>query len=522
MHEQIRKWLYILPCWALVVSVTTIALLAFRWIVVIHFGWISLPRDLFVLWFPLLGTPVIHWIWIDPRLKIVAQKRGGGIRYTIIQGVILLSFGFVICVSQLWLEHMTDETVTVSNTDQLHVNRHTRFIRLTGQFQIDGTEPGHYISLTSRGRYHPFQKSLHIYFVMPFVDQPDHGQRYWLGLQFHKSIDTDVSKAKRRQEILDFYQQSKKDLYDFPYRKINYFEIVPANPERIKFLQAAGRGTDTFDANQNTILRPYTTPIPSHDSTVGYVALLLFMGAGAFLALLLATLPLNPEEYAAQQQDSDKRRIRVMQYVIPRGRMAVIQWLIWANIIVFLFLVSRGISPIHPDPRLLLGWGASYGPAIRNGQWWRLLTSLFVHTGIWHLFFVLFPLFIIGLVVTIRYTALRVMTVYILAGLAGNLTVPWLFPHGFVIGGFGGVMGLAGTLLVMCMMNAFDPETKKTVGWATLLFVGVVLIGGLLLTSAAANTAHLAGLGAGIILSWLLFDSDWTPNEHQRPKSYKP
>src|SRR5215831_4820204 len=59
--------------------------------------------------------------------------------------------------------------------------------------------------------------------------------------------------------------------------------------------------------------------------------------------------------------------------------------LVAANVLVFIAMVANGVSAMAPSSDALLRWGANYGPLTANGQWWRLLTSAFVHIGLFHL-----------------------------------------------------------------------------------------------------------------------------------------
>src|SRR5216110_386563 len=58
--------------------------------------------------------------------------------------------------------------------------------------------------------------------------------------------------------------------------------------------------------------------------------------------------------------------------------------LIAINALVFAIMVARGVSAIRPTPQQALAFGADFGPLTLNGQWWRLVTSMFVHFGIIH------------------------------------------------------------------------------------------------------------------------------------------
>jgi rhomboid protease GluP len=71
--------------------------------------------------------------------------------------------------------------------------------------------------------------------------------------------------------------------------------------------------------------------------------------------------------------------------------------LIASNIVAFLFVVIRGVDFFAPTSSTLILAGANFGPrTLSDGQWWRLLTSIFLHVGIVHLAFNMLVLFRIG------------------------------------------------------------------------------------------------------------------------------
>ena len=59
--------------------------------------------------------------------------------------------------------------------------------------------------------------------------------------------------------------------------------------------------------------------------------------------------------------------------------------IIGLNVAVFALMALLGVSPVNPTVQELVIWGANFGPLTLGGQWWRLLTSTFLHVGFIHL-----------------------------------------------------------------------------------------------------------------------------------------
>ena len=69
-----------------------------------------------------------------------------------------------------------------------------------------------------------------------------------------------------------------------------------------------------------------------------------------------------------------------------------------------------------PDPGLLLRFGAKYGPAILGGDYWRLITAVFLHDGLLHLGVNSYALYIMGRETERFFGHVRYLIIYLLAG----------------------------------------------------------------------------------------------------------
>src|SRR5262245_27093497 len=81
-------------------------------------------------------------------------------------------------------------------------------------------------------------------------------------------------------------------------------------------------------------------------------------------------------------------------------------WLTWTliglNAAIWVVMVGSGVDVVHPGDSspersfALFNWGGNFGVATAGGQWWRLLTSTFIHADILHLAFNLYFAWVIG------------------------------------------------------------------------------------------------------------------------------
>ena len=137
----------------------------------------------------------------------------------------------------------------------------------------------------------------------------------------------------------------------------------------------------------------------------------------------------------------DQLRLRMPQ-------LRITPLLIAANVIVFVAMLFNGAGLWHSQNGVQLAWGANFGPATQDGQWWRLGSALFLHFGLLHISLNMFALWDAGQWVERMYGHFRFAVIYFSAGLAGNLLSLVIHAGHAVSGGASGaIFGLYGALL---------------------------------------------------------------------------
>ena len=95
----------------------------------------------------------------------------------------------------------------------------------------------------------------------------------------------------------------------------------------------------------------------------------------------------------------------------------------------------------------LYNWGATYGPFIRMGQYYRLLTGAFIHGGIFHLLFNMYALWIIGSQLESFIGKSRYLLVYLFSAICASLLSITMNGNVASVGASGAIFGLLGALL---------------------------------------------------------------------------
>ncbi|MCL0031521.1 rhomboid family intramembrane serine protease [Dehalococcoidia bacterium] len=175
--------------------------------------------------------------------------------------------------------------------------------------------------------------------------------------------------------------------------------------------------------------------------------------------------------------------------------------LIISNVLIHIFVGFTGGTDGTLGYLNLIKWGARYGPAIIDGEWWRLIVPIFLHIGIFHLFTNMIGLFVMARILDMEKVlgSFGYLVVYLLSGIIGNACSFYISPN-VGAGASGAIFGLFGTGTAFLILNRDRlGSTGKDTLLAMLFIVGINIVIGLV-TDGVDNTAHMAGLLAGFII----------------------
>ncbi|MFI9626775.1 rhomboid family intramembrane serine protease [Streptomyces sp. NPDC052042] len=171
--------------------------------------------------------------------------------------------------------------------------------------------------------------------------------------------------------------------------------------------------------------------------------------------------------------------------------------LLGINVAVFIAVWVKGDELLNE--LLLLGRAITYygGPleGVAEGQWYRLVTSMFLHQQVWHILFNMLGLWWLGGPLEAALGRARYLTLYMLSGLAGGALTYWLSsPVQGSLGASGAIFGLLGATAVLMRRLNYDMRPVFV-----LLAVNLVITfnpwGGI------AWQAHVGGLIAGTLIA---------------------
>jgi rhomboid protease GluP len=180
--------------------------------------------------------------------------------------------------------------------------------------------------------------------------------------------------------------------------------------------------------------------------------------------------------------------------------------LIALNVLVFLAMVASGVSLTQPTIRDVFHWGGDFGPAtLDQHQYWRLLTSCFVHFGIIHIGMNMYVLYLIGPFIETVFGRARYLLVYFIAGLAGSIVSVSIHPMAVGAGASGAIFGLYGAVFgfLLIRRRVLNPAATNSIAKSAGIFVLYNVVYGSV-SRTTDLSAHLGGLLAGFLVGMLL------------------
>jgi len=189
-----------------------------------------------------------------------------------------------------------------------------------------------------------------------------------------------------------------------------------------------------------------------------------------------------------------------------RSRPVVTNGLIALNVAVFVaglgsglqttsrFIYDGGLVGSAPNPFTLSLVG------VAHGEWWRMLSSGFLHANLIHLGFNMWVLYALGRLLEPVLGRLRFGLVYLVAMVCGAFGVLLLDPNAFTVGASGAVFGLMGAAVAVFRSRGINPFDTGLGGVIVLNLIFTFTIPGI------SIGGHVGGLIGGFVAGWILAD----------------
>jgi membrane associated rhomboid family serine protease len=183
--------------------------------------------------------------------------------------------------------------------------------------------------------------------------------------------------------------------------------------------------------------------------------------------------------------------------------------LIAVNVAVYLVTVAQGNGINNPGGSLFAKW-VLYGPAVANGDWWRLISAAFLHASLLHIGLNMLALVWLGGPVERYLGHFQYLALYMVSGLAGSAGALITTPTGITVGASGAIFGILGALLII------EYQATGNIAGQAFTLIAINLLFSFTMSGISVG-GHIGGLIGGIGAALALTRFGRTSLVHGRP-----
>src|SRR3954467_4501049 len=210
---------------------------------------------------------------------------------------------------------------------------------------------------------------------------------------------------------------------------------------------------------------------------------------------------MTPTSVGMRCPECSRDKTRVVRRAYAGGDPILTYTLIGMNVLAYVgTLVSGSSVGGSLGGNSLLSKAALYGPAVANGEVWRIITSGFMHYGTLHLLFNMYALYILGQMLEPTIGRMRFALIYFVSLLSGSVGALILSPNAHTAGASGAVLGLMGGAILVMPRRGINPLESG---------LGVWLFLNLAITFTVSNISvggHIGGLIGGSVAALVLVE----------------
>ncbi len=175
--------------------------------------------------------------------------------------------------------------------------------------------------------------------------------------------------------------------------------------------------------------------------------------------------------------------------------------LIGLNLLAFLAEIATGsgATSLQSGGPLMFD-GGLYGPAVAGGEWYRIVSSGFLHFGLFHLGLNMLAIYFLGALLEPSIGTVRFLGIYVVSLLGGSLGVILIEPNSLAAGASGAVFGLLSAAFIVARRRGLQDVASQIGFYVVINIVFTFAVPGI------SIGAHLGGLVAGGIAGLLVVE----------------
>lgn len=481
-----------------------------HWLIIIKLDLIQ-PKEMIVNFgIPIILSGLFVLFYFRRRIKLLKISEKSLDFYTFMSWIF---FTIPVIIGQFYLENQQGKLSKIEKPSQIDFKNQTLFYSIDYALTLNKSG-GLWVTRTNADKYGN-QVWITCFFVCPLVDTVpssyyDSGKfKTWIGVTFAEKFSNRAFDDKEEQKIkIDKFINSCIPKYENYEYQTDYLRNLKYSDKRDDFYLAIERTKIHADKKELIILKEekgtYETRTgSSHNWLIGtlFSANLIW-----FLFIFFPQLNTTELRKLGTTKEKVKRRRELKEILFlftPSKNYWATPIILDLNILISVIMIFSGVGIIEPRGNELIEWGANFKPLTTDGQWWRLLSSVFVHAGLIHLAYNMFALFFIGPFLESSIGSKKFMIIYLLTGIIASFTSLAFHDSTISVGASGAIFGMYGLTASLMLLKLLDKNLTAMLWVSVAIFIGLNLIMGL--SGGIDMAAHLGGLISGFIIGITYF-----------------
>jgi rhomboid protease GluP len=203
---------------------------------------------------------------------------------------------------------------------------------------------------------------------------------------------------------------------------------------------------------------------------------------------------------AVQEQKDATEADKAMN--LSGSNLYVTYAIIGINVLVFILMAINGAGIFETNALVHIKWGSNYSPLTLTGDWWRLISNIFIHFGIIHIAMNMYCLYSVGIYLEPMLGKVKYITAYLCTGILASIVSLWWHKEGVnSAGASGAIFGMYGLFLALLTSDLIPKKVRQALLQSIGIFVVYNLVYGV--KSGVDNAAHVGGLLSGFAFGYL-------------------
>lgn len=478
-----------------------------HWILFIELDLFQLKEIIINFGIPVVLTGLATWFLLRPRCKILNLEEKHVKWRDFYSFIMWIALSVPLIVAQEYIVSASGKLSELNSINEINKTEKTKYYTLKN-FYIDKNRIGVHSTFDVSGRHYE-SFNMHIYIALPIFEKISDTSNFepaaWLGIEYREIISNRLVQKKKEEKYQAFANESQKDFNSKNVSDFVYLDRLSHSDKREGFIEAV-KSNKAYKPNDIVLETVNETFEARNGNKLAWIFGSSLIGSIIWLIMLL--IPKIDEEQLKRIKESKPDKVAqeelkdFIEFLKPKEGYFITLFLIYANIGIYLIMALMELSFISFKGQDLLQWGANFGPLTKGGEWWRLLTSTFLHGGLMHLLANMYGLLFVGIFLEPLLGRTKYLIAYLLTGILASGASIWWYDAMVSVGASGAIFGLYGIFLALLLTKIFPPDFAKTFLISTAVFVGFNLLMGL--TGGIDNAAHIGGLVSGFVVGLIL------------------